>query len=74
MKGLLKFLWHLMQTSGTTDRVRNLIESSLPSNILTIVKNSATFGPTIFALGKSTFLNVLMNQPSDQPSCNVHSQ
>lgn len=50
LKSIMKFLLHTMQTSGATDRVRNLIETSLPECMKTIMENHRIFGAQIYAL------------------------
>lgn len=51
LRALLKFVMHMMQTSGSADRMRNLIESSLPKSILFILENSKGFGANVFGIG-----------------------
>jgi E3 ubiquitin-protein ligase HUWE1 len=51
LRSLLKFVMHLMQTSGSADRMRNLIESTLPKSILFILDNSKSFGANVFGIG-----------------------
>ena len=62
-KGMLKFVWHILQTSGTTDRVRNLIEGPLPGVLHSIISNRKTFGATIFALAVNIFATFIHNEP-----------
>jgi E3 ubiquitin-protein ligase HUWE1 len=50
LRGMMKFILHLMQTNGTSDGMRNLIDSSLPGSILQIFQ-SRKFGASIFGLG-----------------------
>lgn len=49
-KTMMKFLNHTMQTSGATDKVRNLIESSLPLTCQFVMLNQRIFGASIYAL------------------------
>jgi len=49
---MLKFVLHMMQTSGTADGLRNLIETSLPESINSILGQPNVFGSSIYALGK----------------------
>ena len=51
LRSLLKFIMHMMQTSGSADRMRNLIESSLPKSILLILEDSKNFGANVFGIG-----------------------
>jgi E3 ubiquitin-protein ligase HUWE1 len=52
LRALLKFILHMMQTTGSLDQMRNLIETTLPNSLLTIFNHSAFFGTGIFGLGK----------------------
>jgi hypothetical protein len=40
-----------MQSSSTSDRVRNLIEGSLPESLKAVVERNKMFGGAIYALG-----------------------
>ena len=52
MRNLLKFIMHLMQTSGNADRMRNLIDTSLPESLHDIFKNPKGFGASVYGIGK----------------------
>lgn len=51
LKAMLKFVLHMMQTSGTADGLRNLIDSSLPLSLKIIMEQPKAFGSSVFALG-----------------------
>lgn len=59
LRALLKFVLHMMQTSGTADRLRNLIDSTLPNSLLQVLAFSKTFGPGVFSLGTWLFGPIL---------------
>jgi E3 ubiquitin-protein ligase HUWE1 len=52
LKSAFKFILHMMQSSVTTDGLRNLIESSLPAAIKVVLQQAKTFGSNIYAYGK----------------------
>lgn len=52
LKGLLRAVQRLMQTAGTTEGLRNLIDSSLLSSVKAIMEHRVVFGPQVFALGQ----------------------
>lgn len=54
IKSMLKFLLRMMESSGTADGLRNLIESSIPHSLLKIVAKPKVFGPSVFTLSKFT--------------------
>lgn len=53
LKGLLRAIQRLMQTAGTTEGLRNLIDSSLLASVKLIMQNRVVFGPQVFALSES---------------------
>lgn len=59
----MKFILHLMQTSGTADGMRNLIESTLPASILQIYE-SRKFGASIFGLAVNIMSTFIHNEPT----------
>lgn len=54
-KSLLRFLLHIMQASSTSDRVRNLIEGSLPDSLKMVIERNKIFGGAIYALGEKLY-------------------
>lgn len=52
LKAMLKFLLRMMESSGTADGLRNLIESSIPQSLLQIISNPKVFGSSVLPLGK----------------------
>ncbi|KAI8588501.1 hypothetical protein BDZ88DRAFT_397137 [Geranomyces variabilis] len=64
LRSLLKFVLHMMQTSGSADRMRNLIDTSLPTGILTIFNESMLFGASIFGLAVNIMSTFIHNEPT----------
>jgi E3 ubiquitin-protein ligase HUWE1 len=64
LRALLKFIMHMMQTSGSADRMRNLIESSLPKSILIILDNSKGFGANVFGISINIMATFIHNEPN----------
>jgi len=64
LRALLKFVLHMMQTSGTADRLRNLIDSTLPTNLLQVLAYSKTFGPNVFSLATNIMSTFIHNEPT----------
>lgn len=52
LKSLLRSISRMMQSSGTADGLRNLIDSSLPATVKDIILHRRTFGPVLFATGE----------------------
>jgi E3 ubiquitin-protein ligase HUWE1 len=52
LKSMFKFVLHMMQSAGTADGLRNLIDTSLPESIKKVFEQPKVFGSSIFALGK----------------------
>jgi E3 ubiquitin-protein ligase HUWE1 len=55
----------MMQTSGVTDGLRNLIDSSLPKSVKSVMENPRVFGPQIFALCEFSFQHSLYDCATD---------
>ncbi|WVF67237.1 hypothetical protein IAT40_001985 [Kwoniella sp. CBS 6097] len=53
LRGVLRPLQRLMQASGGTEGLRNLVDSDLPKSLRRIFETPAKFGTRVFALGKS---------------------
>ncbi|KAI9021182.1 hypothetical protein DFJ74DRAFT_607013, partial [Hyaloraphidium curvatum] len=64
LRALLKFVLHMMQTSGTADRLRNLIDSTLPASLLQVLAFSKTFGPGVFSLAVNIMSTFIHNEPT----------
>ncbi|KAJ3313229.1 hypothetical protein HDU93_004912, partial [Gonapodya sp. JEL0774] len=64
LRSLLKLVLHIQQTSGSADRVRNLIEGTIPHSILQIYAYSKTFGPSVFGLATNVMSAFIHNEPT----------
>jgi E3 ubiquitin-protein ligase HUWE1 len=60
LKAVLRSIHRLMQTSGGTEALRNLVDSELPKSLKRIFEASARFGPRVYALGKHSKFTALM--------------
>jgi E3 ubiquitin-protein ligase HUWE1 len=52
LKALLRSISRMMQTTGTADGLRNLIDSSLPKSVKKIIEYRKVFGATVFSHGQ----------------------
>lgn len=64
LKALLKMMMHLMQTSGTADGIRNLIDSSLPSSIKRIIESPDEFTHSLYSLSMLIMGTFIHNEPT----------
>ncbi|GAN06879.1 conserved hypothetical protein [Mucor ambiguus] len=67
IKAMLKFLLRMMESSGTTDGLRNLIDSSLPQSLKLIMEDPKLFGNSIFALAINVSTTFIHNEPTSLP-------
>ncbi|ORY86772.1 hypothetical protein BCR37DRAFT_123533 [Protomyces lactucae-debilis] len=64
LKTMLKTLLHMMQSSGTSDGLRNLIESPLLDSINLIYGNVNIFGSSVFATATNIMSTFIHNEPT----------
>ncbi|SGY62078.1 BQ5605_C007g04651 [Microbotryum silenes-dioicae] len=64
LKGLLRSIQRLMQTSGMTEGLRNLIDTSLLAAVKTILQNRPIFGAQVFALAINITATFVHNEPT----------
>jgi E3 ubiquitin-protein ligase HUWE1 len=64
LRSMLKLILHLMQTSGTSHRMRNLIESSLPQSLLIIFRYSSVFGAGIYGIAVNIMASFIHDEPT----------
>ncbi|GAA6015032.1 hypothetical protein JCM10207_008710 [Rhodosporidiobolus poonsookiae] len=64
LKNLLKATQRLMTTSGTTEGLRNLIDTSLLSSVKKVMENRVVFGPQIFSLVTNISATFVHNEPT----------
>ncbi|RKP39990.1 hypothetical protein BJ085DRAFT_20778, partial [Dimargaris cristalligena] len=64
LKDLLRFLHHMMQTAGTADRLRNLVETALPKTMVHIVRFPGLFGPSVYVYTINIMASFIHNEPT----------
>ncbi|KXS14211.1 DUF913-domain-containing protein, partial [Gonapodya prolifera JEL478] len=64
IRSLLKLVLHIQQISGNADRVRNMIESTIPLSVRDIFAYSKTFGPSVFGLAANVMSAFIHNEPT----------
>ena len=57
LKHMLRTMHRMMQSSGTTEGMRGLIDSSLLSSVSKIVQYRGVFGPTVLPIGQSLIVS-----------------
>ncbi|KAJ2832762.1 E3 ubiquitin-protein ligase tom1, partial [Coemansia furcata] len=67
LKELFKFMSHLVQQTGYQDRLRNLVETTLPETLRTIVTHPAAFGANVYGLAISISATLVHNEPTSLP-------
>lgn len=61
---MLKLLLRMMESSGTTDGLRNLIDSTLPHSLKLIMDDPKVFGNGVFALAINVCTTFIHNEPT----------
>lgn len=67
IKAMLRFLLRMMESSGTADGLRNLIDSSLPATLKMIMDHTKSFGNSIFALSININTTLIHNEATSLP-------
>ncbi|EIE81892.1 hypothetical protein RO3G_06597 [Rhizopus delemar RA 99-880] len=67
IKAMLRFLLRMMESSGTADGLRNLIDSSLPQTLKSVMDNPKLFGNSIFALAININTTLIHNEATSLP-------
>lgn len=57
LKHLLRSMHRMMQSSGTTEGMRGLIDSSLLKSVSKIIQYRGVFGPSIVPIGSFSYLS-----------------
>ena len=52
LKHVLRTTHRMMQSSGTSEGLRTLVDSTLIRSVKKIIENRGLFGPAIFSIGK----------------------
>ncbi|KAF9976767.1 hypothetical protein BGZ73_007902 [Actinomortierella ambigua] len=64
LKAMFKFLHHMMQSPGTQEGLRNLIETSLPATLKKIMENPQALGNAVYAYAINTMTSFIHNEPT----------
>ncbi|KAH8549675.1 hypothetical protein BGW37DRAFT_459292 [Umbelopsis sp. PMI_123] len=67
LKAMFKFVLHMMESSGTADGLRNLIDSTLPLSLKSVVEQPQVFGNSVFALAINVMSTFIHNEPTSLP-------
>ncbi|KAJ2885749.1 E3 ubiquitin-protein ligase tom1, partial [Coemansia asiatica] len=67
LKELFKLLSHLLQQPTYHDRLRNLVETNLPSTLRTVIMHPAAFGSSIYGSAISISAMLVHNEPTSLP-------
>lgn len=66
LKHVLRSMHRMMQSSGTSEGLRGLLDSSLLKSVKKVLENRSIFGPGILPIGGSSILSFSL-QPLIQP-------
>ncbi|KAI0318271.1 hypothetical protein OF83DRAFT_1262061 [Amylostereum chailletii] len=64
LKHVLRSMHRMMQSSGTTEGLRGLIDSSLPKSIKKIMEHRALFGPNVLPISINIMATFVHNEPT----------
>ena len=64
LRAMLKFILHMMQSSTAPDRLRNLIDTTLPGSLLAIFENTDVLGTTGLGLAVNIMATFIHNEPT----------
>ncbi|KAL5523755.1 hypothetical protein ACEPAG_7928 [Sanghuangporus baumii] len=64
LKHLLRSIHRMMQSSGTTEGMRGLIDSSLLKSVQSIIEYRGVFGPTVLPLAINVVATFVHNEPT----------
>ncbi|KAI8975845.1 hypothetical protein BD414DRAFT_580582 [Trametes punicea] len=67
LKHTLRSMHRMMQSSGTSEGLRGLLDSSLLKSVKKIMQNRAVFGPSILALAINIMAIFVHNEPTCLP-------
>ncbi|KAJ1966118.1 E3 ubiquitin-protein ligase tom1, partial [Dispira parvispora] len=65
LKDLVRILHHMLQTTGNSDRLRNLVETALPKTMRHIVRYPELFGYSIYVYT----INIMATMVHNEPTC-----
>ncbi|KAK4704493.1 hypothetical protein P7C70_g1715, partial [Phenoliferia sp. Uapishka_3] len=64
LKSLLRALQRLMQTAGTTEGLRNLIDTTLLASVKSVIQHRVIFGPQLLGLAINICATFVHNEPT----------
>ncbi|KAG0302120.1 hypothetical protein BGZ98_007782, partial [Dissophora globulifera] len=64
LKAMFKFVIHMMQSAGTQEGLRNLIDTSLPATLKDIMESPSALGNSIYAHAINTMTSFIHNEPT----------
>lgn len=64
LKAMFKFVHHMMQSPGTQEGLRNLIDTSLPATLKVIMENPSALGTSVYAHAINTMTSFIHNEPT----------
>ncbi|QRV79604.1 E3 ubiquitin-protein ligase HUWE1 [Ceratobasidium sp. AG-Ba] len=64
LKHIIRSMHRMMQSSGTAEGLRNLIESSLTKSVKLIMENKVLFGPAIYSIAINIMAMFVHNEPT----------
>ncbi|KAF9173026.1 hypothetical protein BGX20_004283 [Mortierella sp. AD010] len=64
LKAMFKFVLHMMQSPGTQEGLRNLIDTTLPTTLRIIMENFEVLGTAVYAHAINTMSSFIHNEPT----------
>ncbi|KAF9277395.1 hypothetical protein BGZ68_009323 [Mortierella alpina] len=64
LKAMFKFVHHMMQSPGTQEGLRNLIDTTLPATLKVIMENPSALGTAVYAHAINTMASFIHNEPT----------
>ncbi|KAF9353291.1 hypothetical protein BGX26_008924 [Mortierella sp. AD094] len=64
LKAMFKFVLHMMQSPGTQEGLRNLIDTTLPTTLKIIMENFEVLGTAVYAHAINTMASFIHNEPT----------
>ncbi|GAA5906785.1 E3 ubiquitin-protein ligase TOM1 [Sporobolomyces salmoneus] len=72
LKNILRATQRLMTTAGTTEGLRNLIDTSLLGTVKKVMENRRVFGPQVFSFATSIATSFVHNEPTHLATLQEH--
>ncbi|KAG0205736.1 hypothetical protein BGX28_002703 [Mortierella sp. GBA30] len=64
LKAMFKFVLHMMQSPGTQEGLRNLIDTTLPATLKAIMESPPALGAAVYAHAINTMASFIHNEPT----------